>query len=347
MSGIFGRCDYYWMRFRGAPSKSKHCLTETERGWVAPSKCSFCQESVSYLGHIVSREGVSTDPEKTAKVTRWPTPTSVQEVQQFLGLASYYRRFVHNFAEIAKPLHRLTERGKEFVWTLEYETAFATLKNRLSSAPILSFPDFSKPFLLDTDASQEGIGAVLSQISDGNEHVIAYASRTLSKAERKYSVTRKELLAVVTFTNHFRPYLLGQNFALRTDHSSLTWLHNFKEPEGQLARWIEKLQEYDFTIFHRQGKQHQNADALSRRPDEQVSQNCNSGDLEPQLQVSVTALSGEPVAAVECSYLRKEQLKDETIGLILKAKETQQKPDARLLKQNREKLNSFPSCGIS
>ena len=299
---------------------------------LKPSKCSFCQESVSYLGHIVSREGVSTDPEKTAKVTRWPTPTSVQEVQQFLGLASYYRRFVRNFAEIAKPLHRLTERGREFVWTLECETAFATLKNRLSSAPILSFPDFSKPFLLDTDASQEGIGAVLSQISDGNEHVIAYASRTLSKAERKYSVTRKELLAVVTFTNHFRPYLLGQNFALRTDHSSLTWLHNFKEPEGQLARWIEKLQEYDFTIFHRPGKQHQNADALSRRPDEQLSQNCNSGDLEPQLQVSVTALSGEPVAAAECGYLRKEQLEDETIGLILKAKETQQKPDARLLK---------------
>ena len=107
---------------------------------------------------------------------------------------------------------------------------------------------------------------------------MAYASRTLSKAEQKYSVTRKELLAIVTFTNHFRPYLLGRNFALQTDHSSLTWLHNCKEPEGQLARWIEKLQEYDFTIFHRQGKQHQNADALSRRPDEQVSQNCNSGD---------------------------------------------------------------------
>ena len=120
---------------------------------LKPSKCSFCQESVLYLGHIVSREGVSTDPEKTAKVTRWPTPTSVQEVQQFLGFASYYRRFVRNFAEIAKPLHRLTERGREFVWTLECETAFATLKNRLSSAPILSFPDFSKPFLLDTDAS--------------------------------------------------------------------------------------------------------------------------------------------------------------------------------------------------
>ena len=181
---------------------------------LKPSKCSFCQESVSYLGHVVSRGGVSTDPEKTAKVTKWPTPISVQEVQQFLGLASYYRRFVRNFAEIAKPLHRLTERGRELIWTLECETAFSTLKNRLSSAPVLSLPDFSKPLLLDTDTSQEGIGAVLSQISNENEQVIAYANRSLSKAERKYSVTRKELLAVVTFTNHFRPYLLGRNFAL-------------------------------------------------------------------------------------------------------------------------------------
>ena len=296
---------------------------------LKPSKCSFCRASVSYLGHVVSRGGVSTDPEKTAKVTKWPTPTSVQEVQQFLGLASYYRRFVRNFAEIAKPLHRLTERGRKFFWTLECETAFATLKNRLSSAPILSFPDFSKPFLLDTDASQEGIGAVLSQISDGNEQVIAYASRTLSKAERKYSVTRKELLAVVTFTNHFRPYLLGRNFALRTDHSSLTWLHNFKEPEGQLARWIEKLQEYNFTILHRQGRQHQNADALSRRPDDESSQNSSFGDLEMLPQVAVTALSRKPT---ECSYLRQDQLEDEIIGFILKAKETQQKPDAQLLK---------------
>ena len=169
----------------------------------------------------------------------------------------------------------------------------------------------------------------MSQISDGNEQVIAYASRSLSKAERKYSVTRKELLAVVTFTNHFRPYLLGRNFALRTDHSSLTWLHNFNEPEGQLAQWIEKLQEYNFTRLHRQGRQHQNADALSRRPDDASSQNCRLDDLEPPPQVAMTILSGKPT---ECSYLRKEQLEDEIIGFILHAKESQQKPDAQLLK---------------
>ena len=111
------------------------------------------------------------------------------------------------------------------------------------SAPILTFPDYSKQFILDTDASDTGIGGVFSQVQDGEERVVAYASRSLSKAERRYCVTRKELLAVVHFTKHFRPYLLGHHFVLRTDHSSLTWLQNFKEPEGQLARWLEKLQE--------------------------------------------------------------------------------------------------------
>jgi len=202
------------------------------------SKCVLCRESVSYLGHVVSRDGVATDPDKTSRVSSWPIPKSVQEVQQFLGLASYYRRFVHDFATIARPLQRLTEQGRAFSWSLQCDTAFATL---LTSAPILVYPDYSKPFMLDTDASQEGIGAVLSQEYDGQERVVAYASQTLSKAERKYSVTRKELLAVVTFVHHFCPYLLGRTFLLRTDHSSLAWLHNFKEPEGQMDRTSSRI----------------------------------------------------------------------------------------------------------
>jgi len=195
---------------------------------VKPAKCMLCQESVTYLGHVVSSEGVTTDPQKTAKVSQWPTPTSVQEVQQFLGLASYYRRFVKNFATVAKSLHKLTERGREFSWTSECENAFAVLKQRLTSAPVLVFPDYTKTFILDTDASNEGIGAVLSQEHDGQERVVAFASCTLSKAERRYCVTRKELLFAVVFIRHFRPYLLGDTFQLRTDHSSLTWLHNLK-----------------------------------------------------------------------------------------------------------------------
>ena len=189
-----------------------------------------------YLGHVITREGVSTDPAKIDKVAKWPTPQSAREVQQFLGLAGYYRRFVRNFATIAKPLHRLTEKTARFEWTPECHEAFQILRQRLCSAPILVFQYFNKPFILDTDASNTGIGGVLSQLNEaGNECVIAYASQTLSKTERQYCVTRRELLAVVTFTQHFRPYLLGRQFTLRTDHGSLTWLQSFKEPEGRSA----------------------------------------------------------------------------------------------------------------
>ena len=194
---------------------------------LRPSKCAVCRKQVTYLGHIVSRDGIATDPEKTNKVECWPTPTSKKQVQQFLGLVSYYRRFIRGFATIAKPLHRLTEKTATFKWTTQCQEAFDYLKHCLVSAPILAFPNYSKPFVLDTDASDVGIGAVLSQVDDdGRERVIAYASRTLSKPERRYCVTRKELQSVVTFIRHFRPFLLGQKFTLRTDHGSLTWLSN-------------------------------------------------------------------------------------------------------------------------
>ena len=184
-------------------------------------------------------------------VSKWPVPTSGRDVQQFLGLVGYYRNYIQNFATIAKPLYQLTERGREFDWSKECSISFQELRSRLVAAPILAFPDFSKTFLLDTDACETGIGAVLSQEHDGLERVVAYASRTLSKAERKYCVTRKELLAVVTFMRHFRPYLLGHHFILRTDHSSLQWIYSMKEPEGQLARWLEQIQEFDVEVVHR------------------------------------------------------------------------------------------------
>ena len=197
---------------------------------------------------------------------KWPTPTTVQQVQQFLGLSSYYRKFIKNFAMIAKLLHQLTERDRPFSWTKDCTSAFAELKLRLTSTPILTYPDFQLPFILDTDASNTGVGAVLSQVQAGEEKVIAYASRCLTKGERKHSVTRKELLAVVTFVRHFRHYLLGKQFILRTNHSSLKWLQSFKEPEGQVARWLECLQEFSFDVQHRKGKLHGNADSLSRYP---------------------------------------------------------------------------------
>lgn len=193
---------------------------------LTPSKCRFCSTEVDFLGHIVSRDGIRTDPRKTEKDAGWPTPTSNKEVQQFLGLAGYYRRFVRNFSTVAKPFHRLTEKTVTFEWTPECQAAFEDLCHRLVTAPILTMTRPSSWTLMIAHGT--GIGAVLSQQQeDGVERVIAYASKVLTRAERHYCVTRRELL---TFIQHFRPYLLGRSFLLRTDHGSLIWLSNFKEP---------------------------------------------------------------------------------------------------------------------
>ena len=174
----------------------------------------------------------------------------------------------------------MSGKGVSFQWQMEQESAFNELKNRLTTAPVLAYPDFSPDvglFVLDTDASQHlGIGAVLSQLQpDGTERVIAYGSSSLNEHEKNYCATQLEMLALVTYMDHFRYYLLGRKFRLRTDHHSLVWLMSFKEPQGQVARSLERLQEYDYEIQHRPGRLHNNADALSRRPRRQHG-NCPS-----------------------------------------------------------------------
>ena len=152
---------------------------------LQPPKCRFFQEEVAYLGHIVSHEGISVDPTKVDKVRHCPIPQNSKDVQQFLGLANYYRRFILGFAELAKPLHRLTERNASFTWTKECQESFDDLRNKLTSTPVLAYPNFEQLFILDTDASNSSVGAVLSQVgNDGCEHVIAYGSTLLTKPER-------------------------------------------------------------------------------------------------------------------------------------------------------------------
>ena len=281
---------------------------------LKPKKCHLYQKEVLYLGHVVSSKGVTTDPEKTRKILDWPTPSNLKEVRSFLGLCSYYRRFVKNFAHIATPLHKLTHKDVQFKWTVECDNAFKELKNILTSADVLAYPDFSEPFILDTDASDHGIAGVLSQIQGGQEKVIAYGSRKLSKSEKNYSVTKKELLAVVHFVKYYKHYLYGKKFKIRTDHGSLRWLCHFKDPQGQLARWIETLAAFDYEISYRPGSQHNNADSLSRMPFDKSSENIAS-------QTPLNCCSVSTVfAGWDLVELREAQQKDQVLAPVIQWK---------------------------
>ncbi|KMQ84832.1 reverse ribonuclease integrase, partial [Lasius niger] len=203
-----------------------HLLTEVFRRLrearlrLNPDKCRFCVERLKYLGHVIDREGIRTDPEKVSAVADWPEPRTVKQVRQFLGMASWYRRFVANFSTIAAPLTRLTKKNARWTWGTDEEGAFQELKRTLISAPVLACPDFTRRFVLQTDASNSGLGAVLTQNFEDGERVIAYASRTLNGAERNYSATELECLAVVWGIRRMKGYLEGYPFTVLTDHQS-------------------------------------------------------------------------------------------------------------------------------
>ena len=235
---------------------------------LKPRKCSLLQSEVEFLGRKVGRDGISVTEHKIEAVRGWKRPTNHTEVESFLGFVNYHRDFIPGFAGISAPLYGLTGKNSSFHWGEEQQMAFDTLKEHLITAPVLAFPNVEDVFILDTDASDAAIGAELSQVQNGLDRVIAYSSYILTPAQRKYCTTKKELLAVVVFTRHFRHYLLGRRFILRTDHNSLVWLTRFKYIEGQLARWLEELSQFDMQIQHRPGKLHRNADGLSRQPDD-------------------------------------------------------------------------------
>lgn len=233
---------------------------------LKPSKCFLFQKQVAYLGHVVGRDGISCDEAKVTAVREWPAPKNLTDVRSFLGLVNYYRRFIPNCAEVATPMVALTQKGRPFSWDEHCQEAFEELKDRLTQAPVLAYPstDAGKKFILDTDASGFAIGAVLSQLQEGEENVIAYASKSLNKAQRTYCTTYRELLAVVQFLKHFRHFLLGRRFLLRTDHGSLRWLMNFRDVEGMVGRWLAKLSPYDFQVELWPGKPHANAHRVKR-----------------------------------------------------------------------------------
>jgi len=221
------------------------------------------RKEVSYLGHVIGPTGVRPDEKRVKAVRYFPEPKTTRELKGFLGLAGYYRRFVPNFSKVAKPLTELLK-NVPYDWNEKAEAAFVTLKTLLTTEALLQYLDFTRPFVLTKDASNDAIGAVLSQGPIGKDLPIAYASRTLINAEKNYPTIEKGLLAIVWSCKYFGQYLYGRKCTIVTDHRPLTWIFSFKDPSSRLLRWRLKLEEYEYEVKYKKGSSNTNADALSR-----------------------------------------------------------------------------------
>jgi hypothetical protein len=237
-------------------------LLSTDHWQVKLSKCSFAQQEISYLGHVISKNGVSTDPSKVSIVSSWPVPTNARELRGFLGLVGYYRKFVKNFGILAKPLTNMLKKHTVFVWTTVHDDAFQALKTALSTAPVLALPDFHKPFSIEIDASGLGIGADLQQ----EGHPLAFVSKAIGVKILGLSAYEKEYMAILFAVEHWRAYLLHAKFYIYTDHRSLSHLdaHRLHTPWQQKV--FTKLLGLQYPIIYKKGVENNVNDALSRRP---------------------------------------------------------------------------------
>eukprot|EP00731_Ephydatia_muelleri_P029828 Em0021g351a len=289
---------------------------------LKPSKCHFIRKEVEYLGHVITSEGLRTNQKLVQAVQEFPTPKDLSRVRQYLGMCSYYRRFIPHFATIAKPLHILTRKGAEFEWTAQCEDAFQTLKTKLLCAPVLAYPDMTKPFVLETDASGSGVGAVLSQSQDdGTFHPVAYASRSLTRPESNYGITELETLAVVWALTHFRGYLYGNSV---TENTHCWWSKVYESGVKSIS------------IIYKSGKSNTNADALSRNPVGPATQQVEEVQV-AAIQTDGTVaelLAAEPQQVQQVDF-REEQKKDphvmQTIRFLEEGELPQEEKQARKL----------------
>ena len=278
------------------------------------SKCKFFQKKVKFLGHVISSEGIETDPDKIDAIKTWPVPEGVEQLRTFLGFSGYYRKFVPKYAKIVKPLNELLTlclkdsnifRAKSetsWKWSSACQKSFEEIVQILSSPLVLTYPDFDLPFIVNTDASQDGLGATLSQLQKGEEKVIAYASRALRKAEKNYPANKLEFLALKwAITEKFHEYLYGNTFTVRTDNNPLTYVTSSAKLDATGHRWMAALSAYNFKVVYRSGKKNLDADALSRRPHPGEEHEGHLVSPEQFLAISNSAVCQAPYATlVEC-----------------------------------------------
>ena len=280
---------------------------------LKPKKCKILSRTIRFLGFNISGDGVSVCMDKIEAVQSWKFPKTLTEVRSFVGLCNYYRQYIPGYANISTSLTDMTKKGAPVCETAKTREAFDTLKERLTSAPILALPRDDCPYVVDCDASNVACAAVLSQWQDGVLRVIYYASRTFNDAERNYCITRRELLGVLFALKHFRVYLLGRRFTLRTDHHALTHLQSVRDPFPQQARYLDDISQFDFECVYRPGQYHCNADALTRRPPCEIGmpygtacKQCNrrvTGRCSAKLAVVRTRRQRAAEAAAEVSTL--------------------------------------------
>ena len=248
-------------------------LTALEKAGLKlnPAKCAFARESVVCLGHKLSREGVSPDPANVEKIRSWKAPTNAKKLRAFLGLTGYYRQFVRNYSDIARCLTDLTRDDVKWHWESEHQTAFETLRDTLMSDQVMAYPDFGKPFIVKTDASLSAIGYCLTQMVDGKERVISYGSKKLSRPQQRWSTYDREFFALIAAVRANAHYLRHNRFMVVTDHRPLlAWrkVDSKKDPTGRRTRWAIELDNYEFDLVYKKGKAHCDADAMSRRGDD-------------------------------------------------------------------------------
>lgn len=336
------------------------------------SKCEFFLSRVTYLGHVVSAEGVETDPEKIRVLKEWPIPKSLKDLRSFLGFTSYYRRFVPGYASIAKPLndllagHPTNSSGKSkkeattWKWGSDEQEAFDMLIEKLTSPPILGYADFSQPFIINIDASGSGLGAVLYQEQDNQERVIAYASRALRPNERNYPVHKLEFLALKwAVVDKFSDYLYGNTFRVRTDNNPLTYVLSSAKLDATSHRWLAALSTFNFTLQYRSGRSNVDADFLSRVPNQPqesvvfndtvkaIIQGCRLVDDSPVVEcISMSQKVVDLSTDVSSNYLsdvdwKQEQSKDRTISRVIQIFSTGHKPTRRLAAHETESVRRY------